>query len=105
MTFSEALEAMKAGSPVARAVWNIQPQKMALQLVHPILESAESVNRTPFICLFTSGQQTLHVVSDLPPFVERGKDAAPDLAPWVPSQQDMLADDWFVLKFVDAAAA
>lgn len=94
MTFSEALEAMKGGSPVGRAVWNIQPQVMRLGLVEP--DIAGGVVACQFIGLFTAGLQTLHVVSDEAPFVAQGNNGPPDLVPWTPSQQDMLSDDWFV---------
>jgi hypothetical protein len=68
MTFSEALEALKQGSRVARSGWN--GKGMWLEVQRP---DAHSKMTLPYIFMST---------------------AQGDLVPWLASQTDILADDW-----------
>jgi len=82
MTFGEAIEALKVGDRVSRVGWSFGKgsggEKMWLRLQKP----DESSDMTlPYIFMST--------VSD-------------DLVPWIASQTDMLAEDWFVPEFATA---
>ena len=76
MTFGEAIEALKVGDRVSRAGW--KGKKMWLRLQKP----DESSDMTlPYISMST---------------------VSGDLVPWLASQTDMLAEDWFVPEFATA---
>jgi hypothetical protein len=82
MTFGEAIEALKVGDRVSRVGWSFGKgsggEKTWLRLQKP----DESSDMTlPYIFMST--------VSD-------------DLVPWLASQTDMLAEDWFVPEFATA---
>ncbi|MGH9676595.1 MAG: DUF2829 domain-containing protein, partial [Candidatus Acidiferrum sp.] len=82
MTFGEAIEALKVGDRVSRAGWSFDKgsggKKMWLRLQKP----DESSDMTlPYIFISTVGG---------------------DLVPWLASQTDMLAEDWFVPEFATA---
>lgn len=81
MNFGQALKLLKDGRKVARAGWNGRGIFIELQV-----PDAHSKMTSPYIYIDTSGLQT-----DNP--------AAPkSLVPWVPSQTDMLMEDWVVLN-------
>ncbi|MDQ6704004.1 MAG: DUF2829 domain-containing protein [Pseudomonadota bacterium] len=76
MTFGEAIEALKVGDRVSRAGWN--GKKMWLRLQMP----DESSDMTlPYIFMST---------------------VSGDIVPWLASQTDILAQDWFVPEFATA---
>lgn len=76
-TFGEALEALKAGSKVARMGWN--GRGIFLELQRP---TSKSKMTAPYIYIDTTGLDT-----DNP-------NAPKVLVPWLASQTDMLAEDW-----------
>lgn len=69
MNFGQAIEKMKAGGRVSRHGWNGRSQWIALQT-----PDAHSKMSLPYIYISTV---TGHLV------------------PWLASQSDMLAEDWF----------
>jgi len=82
MTFGEAIEALKVGDPVSRTGWPFGAgsggKKMWLRLQKP----DESSDMTlPYIFMST---------------------VSGDFVPWLASQTDMLAEDWFVPEFATA---
>lgn len=79
MNFGEALEALKTGERVSRAGWNGKGIFIELQM-----PDTNSKMTSPYVFIDTTGLQT-----DNP-------GAPKSLVPWVPSQTDMLADDWQV---------
>lgn len=83
MTFSEALEALKAGKRVQRYGWN--GKGMFLFLVNG---STFVVNREPLLSIMGEGttvQYQAHI--DM-------KTADGTVVPWLASQPDLLSDDW-----------
>lgn len=72
MDFGSALHEMEDGKRVARAGWNGKDMWLALQ--HP---DAKSKMTLPYIYMRT---------------------VTGDLVPWLASQTDMLADDYYVVK-------
>lgn len=72
MTFSSALETLKAGGRVARQGWNGKGQYLELQR-----PDEHSKMTLPYIYI--------HTVQG-------------DLVPWLCSQTDMLSDDWETLS-------
>jgi len=75
MTFSEALEVLKAGGIVSRNGWNAPNQFIKMQV--PDLHSKMSL---PYLYIKTV----------------QGK-----LVPWLASQTDLLAEDWFEFSVLD----
>lgn len=88
MNFGQALETIKQGGKVARKGWNGKGIFLGLQ---PVLTYRDASSNTTygsemthdFIYIDTTGLQTDNL------------DAPKDRVPWVASQTDMLADDWF----------
>lgn len=68
-SFSEALEKLKDGDKVARKGWNGKDQWLHVQV-----PDKNSKMRRPYIYI---------------------KPVDDDLVPWVASQSDLLAEDWF----------
>lgn len=86
MNFSRALEALKDGYQVARNGWN--GDGMFLFLVQG---STFKVNRPPLMGIYPEGTEVqYHAHIDM-------KTAQGYVVPWLASQVDLLADDWFVL--------
>lgn len=71
ITFSQALEALKAGKRVARAGWNGKNMHVVLQP-----PDDRSPMTLPYLYLYT---------------------VTGDRVPWLASQTDLLAEDWHVL--------
>jgi Protein of unknown function (DUF2829) len=83
MTFSEALDALKAGRRVARVGWN--GKGMFLFLVPG---STFQVNRAPLLGIYPEGTEiNYHAHIDM-------KTAQGYVVPWLASQADLLDDDW-----------
>ena len=71
MDIGEALRKLRAGKAVARAGWNGKKQYLQLQV-----PDANSKMTLPYVYIRT---------------------VTGDLVPWLASQTDLLADDWFSL--------
>lgn len=71
MNFGDALQALKAGSRVARTGWNGKGMWLELQV-----PDAHSKMTLPYIYM---------------------KTAQDDLVPWLASQTDVLAEDWGIV--------
>ena len=83
MTFSEALEKIKAGKKVARAGWNGKGMFIFL-----VPGSRFKVNRAPLNEIYSEGTEVeYHAHIDM-------KTAQGYVVPWIASQADLLADDW-----------
>lgn len=85
-TFSFALAALKAGQRVAREGWN--GKKMFLFLVNG---STFEVNREPLLSIFGRGR-IINYQPHIDMFTANGT-----IVPWLASQSDLLADDWYIL--------
>lgn len=83
LTFGHAIEAMKAGKKVARAVWN--GKGMWLRVVYPYLDKQFLVIEGEF-CEGT-----------LLPYIGM-KTVDNGFIPWIASQTDMLSGDWMVIE-------
>lgn len=86
MTFSEALVEIKKGKRLARSGWN-----GADMFVFLVKGSSFIVNREPLLSIF--GEGTLvdyHAHIDM-------KTSDNKVVPWVVSQADLLAEDWFLV--------
>lgn len=83
MDFGKALSLLKGGAKVAREGWNGKGMFIFL-----VPGSQFSVNRPPLLGIYPLGTVVkYHAHVDM-------KTAQGDVAPWVCSQTDMLADDW-----------
>ena len=81
MNFGQAIEQMKQGKKVARKGWNGKGIHLEIQF-----PDEHSKMTHPYIFIDTTGLQT-----DNP-------DAPKDRVPWLASQTDMLAEDWYVVE-------
>lgn len=83
MSFSDALDYLKAGYKVARKGWN--GKNMFIFLVPG---STFKVSRPPLLGIYEEGTEiNYHAHIDM-------KTATGEIVPWLASQTDMLADDW-----------
>lgn len=80
MNFGQAIDALKNGYKVRRSGWNGTGIFIALQT-----PDADSKMTQPYIYIDTMGLQTSN------PSAPKGR------VPWLASQTDMLAEDWYVL--------
>lgn len=83
MTFSQALELLKAGSKLARSGWNGKNQFLYL-----VQGSTFAVNRPPLLGIYEEGT----VIHYRPHIDIRTVDGS--CVPWLASQVDLLSDDW-----------
>lgn len=81
LTFGLAIEAMKKGLKVARHGWNGKGIYLELQV-----PDEHSKMTLPYIYIVTTGLITLN------PHAPKG------CVPWLASQTDMLADDWYIVE-------
>jgi len=83
MSFSEALEIVKAGGRVARRGWNGKDMFIFL-----VPASNFQVNRPPLLGIYPEGTEvTYHAHIDM-------KTAQGYVVPWLASQADLLDADW-----------
>jgi hypothetical protein len=87
MKFSLALDFLKNGYKISRENWN--GKGMFLFLVPG---STFKVNRPPLLGIYPEGTEI-----NYRPHIDM-KTAQGDIVPWVASQTDLLADDWFILQ-------
>ena len=83
--FSVALEAIRDGKLVQRKGWNGKGMFVFL-----VPGSTFAVNRAPLMGIFPEGTQ----VSYLPHIDIKSADGK--VGPWVPSQADIMAEDWML---------
>jgi hypothetical protein len=83
MDFGKALESLKAGKLVARSGWN--GKGMFLLLVPA---STFTVTRAPLLGIFPEDTQVNYL-----PHIDM-KTVTGAIVPWLPSQTDVLAEDW-----------
>lgn len=81
LSFGLAIEAMKMGRAVAREGWNGKGIHLKLQV-----PDEHSKMTLPYIYIVTSG-----LITDNPK-------APKGCVPWLASQTDMLADDWYIVE-------
>lgn len=86
MNFGDALEALKGGNKVAREGWNRKGMFLFL-----VWGSRFQVNRPPLLGIYPEG-----TVIDYQSHVDM-KTADGSVVPWLCSQTDMLAEDWFLV--------
>lgn len=87
LSFGHAVIALKAGHKVARKGWN--GKEMFVFLVN---SSNFTVNRAPLLGIYPNGTNInyrAHI--DM-------RTADGSIVPWVASQTDILADDWFIVN-------
>lgn len=81
MTFGKALEELKQGKRTAREGWN--GKGIYIELQRP---DEHSKMTQPYIYIVTTGLQS-------------DNSAAPrGVVPWLASQTDMLAEDWYIVE-------
>jgi Protein of unknown function (DUF2829) len=84
--FSGALTALKSGSKLARKGWNGEGMFLFL-----VLGSTFIVNRPPLLGIYPEGT-TIQYCPHIDMRTADGK-----IVPWLASQTDVLADDWYIV--------
>jgi hypothetical protein len=87
LTFSEALEKLKAGKLLTRRSWNGKGQ-----FIYLVDGSTFTVNRPPLQGIYPDGTE----INYRPHVDIRTVDGS--CVPWIASQSDLLADDWEVTE-------
>ena len=89
MNFGFALDAVKQGQKVARDGWNGKDMFIFL-----VPGSVFKVNRPPLLGIYPEGTEiNYHPHIDM-------KTVNGDIVPWIASQDDMLAEDWWPVDSV-----
>lgn len=91
INFSKALEAIQNGHKISRDSWGIQGGW--IELKHPILkemtkEEQEAAKNRGYVKVYSS------FIEQITPRTSKLKDALPRM----PTQQDLLAFDWYVVE-------
>lgn len=86
MNFSEALDMLRDGYQVARTGWN-----GAGMFVYLVQGSVFKVSRPPLLGIYPEGAEITYR-----PHIDM-KTADGSCVPWVASQTDILADDWYIV--------
>ena len=87
ITFGGALELLKKGYKVARSGWNGKGMFIFL-----VPGSVFKVNRAPLLGIYPEGTEiTYHAHIDM-------KTADNQIVPWLASQSDMLANDYYIIN-------
>ena len=87
LTFSQALDLIiKEGKRLARKGWNGKDMFIFL-----VPGSTFQVNRPPLLGIYPEGTTV-----NYRPHIDM-KDATGHVVPWLASQTDIMADDWFVV--------
>lgn len=89
MNFGTAIEKLKMGSSVARKGWNGKGIFIKLKKGNSLNTSnnrSDEIMTHDFIYIDTTGLQTSNL------------EAPKDRVPWLASQTDMLANDWYVVE-------
>lgn len=87
LDFGNALRALRRGEKVARKGWN--GDSMFLFLVPG---SVFQVNRPPLLGIYPEGTEI-----NYQPHIDM-RTAQGTVVPWLASQTDVLAEDWFIVK-------
>ncbi len=87
LSFSDALDAIKAGAKCCREGWNCKGMFVFL-----VSGSNFIVNRAPLLGIYPEGIEiNYHAHIDM-------RTADGTIVPWLCSQTDMLAEDWCVIS-------
>lgn len=87
LSFGAALQLLKEGKKMARAGWNGKDM-----FIYLVPGSTFEVNRPPLLGIYNEGHRIdYHAHIDM-------KTATGECVPWVCSQTDMLAEDWWVVS-------
>lgn len=93
MNFGQAIDALKAGSKVARQGWN--GKGMWLILV-PGTEEAQLREGTPYQAALN--QNSCEILPHIDMWTINASGRRAMLPGWLASQSDMLADDWVIVE-------
>jgi len=87
MRFGQALDELLCGNKIARRGWNGQKQHHRWYI-----GSVFQVNRPPLLGIYPDGTEITYR-----PHIDM-KTVDGSCVPWVASQTDILADDWYVVR-------
>jgi hypothetical protein len=96
MDFGEAIRALKAGLKVARAGWNGRVMYLWLK---PATEVKREWCRDPYLieAIDRNGGESIAALGTICMFTHDSTGRKAVLTGWIPSQSDMLYEDWYVV--------
>jgi hypothetical protein len=96
MDFGEAIRALKAGLKVARAGWNGRGMYLWLK---PAAEVKREWCRDPYFieAIDRNGGESIAALGTICMFTHDSTGRKAVLTGWIPSQSDMLCEDWYVV--------
>ena len=96
MDFGEAIRALKAGLKVARAGWNGRGMYLWLK---PATEVKREWCRDPYLieAIDRNGGESIAALGTICMFTHDSTGRKAVLTGWIPSQSDMLYEDWYVV--------
>lgn len=100
MNFSQALESLKLGSKIQREGWNGKGMYLTLVQGYPVNGhlNADSVDsEVEGKTQGKSGQMLSHIVMKTAGDSQLWGVGYSDYVPWLASQTDILAEDWYIL--------
>jgi hypothetical protein len=100
MNFSQALESLKLGSKIQREGWNGKGMYLTLVQGYPVNGhlNADSVDsEVEGKTQGKSGQMLSHIVMKTAGDSQVWGVGYSDYVPWLASQTDILAEDWYIL--------
>lgn len=100
MNFSQALESLKLGSRIQRESWNGQGMYLILVQGYPVnghLNAAAVDSEVEGETQGKAGQMLSHIVMKTAGDSHYWGKGYSDYVPWLASQTDILAEDWYIL--------
>ena len=100
MNFSQALESLKLGSKIQREGWNGKGMYLTLVQGYPVnghLSAAAVDSEVEGRTQGKAGQMLSHIVMKTAGDSNYWGAGYSDYVPWLASQTDILAEDWYIL--------
>lgn len=97
MDFGEAIRALKAGHKVARSGWNGRGMYLWLK---PAAEVKREWCRDPYFidAIDANGGESILALGTFCMFTHDSTGRKAVLTGWIPSQSDMLYEDWYIVE-------
>lgn len=106
LNFGQAIEALKKGKCVTRKGWNDKEKYLRYNQSHPVDFSlypkvtGEGFEANEEGTIHRNGQMLSHIVMTIAGDSKSWGSGYSDYVPWEPSQIDMFAEDWEIVKVI-----
>lgn len=96
MDFGEAIRALKVGHKVARAGWNGRGMYLWLKPAE-VIKNEWRCDAYVSECIEANGGEEILALSTICMFTHDSTGRKAILTGWLPSQSDMLCEDWYIV--------